>query len=858
MRALLLLLCILPLLGLTALAQPALYFLQQDMQRAVTSAALVPGGRLLACLADGSCLILNSTGGIEWSYVFVGAFVERILVTGSLAYLIDSTGVLHILNTSSLGGVSSRRLLKQGEFGVGSAAVSGDGRFLAFVARYYYDASSRYPLDRLVVYKVDEGARVFERDAFSSAVLVRVFSLDIWENYLIAETLNLSCHLCEQTENVIEVYRLGSKVQKVSEVRTGLSRVKGISGGYLLVQRALDNSLLLLSLPDLKLAAEKRGAPPMRQVLPLADGFLMVSEEYDLWRCSLTLDCRRLAPLPPKSLIAPLASHLVVFSIPEVQVLSLEGDRVVRLAGYDIQWDMAPSPPSSVLAGEGSAAALYPIRKLAWLKLLDRSKLLVRVLDPDGRPVADATVRVLSENFFKMATSGARGEVSLEVKPGSYTVEVTKEGYSPWSATVKVDTPYYNLTAVLSRVVLRRGLVMIRVLDAKGNPIPGAMLSFEGSSAASARTDKEGYARVELPTGEYVVEAKAPGYRSGKATLKVDAGGVNATLILEPQVSWVSFVVEGGKQVSVEISSGAASTRLNISGKLSVPLERGLYSFYAQAPGHICRSNVSSPVLLTGDLNITIKVVCERAGSLRESSAERVAAELSSRVLSYRRLNTSIGSLQVVLVNGSVVDLAHLSSDKTVVVEFFYTQCSGCRDILPTLRRISSMNNTLVVSLTVSPLDDDTALSGYVKENNITWPVGRLSSSDILRRLNITSYPTVAVLRNGEVTFIGIGAKPEEPVQGGVTPSPEVNLPSTLGFLTGLYTPATLITVGLLLSAVALLLGGGHAEEEAKDSIPGDTTFVPALYDSLRGFDGEAISWHTAEENEQFWESWEE
>jgi thiol-disulfide isomerase/thioredoxin len=857
MRALLLL-CILPLLGLTALAQPALYFLQQDMQRAVTSAALVPGDRLLACLADGSCLILNSTGGIEWSYVFVGALVERILVTGSLAYLIDSTGVLHILNTSSLGGVSSRRLLKQGEFGVGNAAVSGDGRFLAFVARYYYDASSRYPLDRLVVYKVDEGARVFERDAFSSAVLVRVFSLDVWENYLIAETLNTSCHLCELTDNVIEVYRLGSKVQKVSEMRTGLSRVKGISGGYLLVQRALDNSLLLLSLPDLKLAAEKRDAPPMRQVLPLADGFLMVSEEYDLWRCSFALDCRRLAPLPPKSLIAPLASHLVVFSIPEVQVLSLEGDRVVRLAGYDIQWDMAPSPPSSVLAREGSAAALYPIRKLAWLKLLDRSKLLVRVLDPNGRPVADATVRVLSENFFKMATSGARGEVSLEVKPGSYTVEVTKEGYSPWSATVKVDTPYYNLTAVLSRVVLRRGLVMIRVLDAKGNPIPGAMLSFEGSSAASARTDEEGYARVELPTGEYVVEAKAPGYRSGKATLKVDVGGVNATLILEPQVSWVSFVVEGGKQVSVEISSGAAITRLNISGKLSVPLERGLYSFYAQAPGHICRSNVSSPVLLTGDLNITIKVVCERAGSLREPSAEQVAAELSSRVLSYRRLNTSIGSLQVVLVNGSVVDLAHLSSDKTVVVEFFYTQCSGCRDILPTLRRISSMNNTLVVSLTVSPLDDDTALSGYVKENNITWPVGRLSSSDILRRLNITSYPTVAVLRNGEVTFIGIGAKPEEPVQGGVTPSTEVNLPSTLGFLTGLYTPATLITVGLLLSAVALLLGGGHAEEEAKDSIPGDTTFVPALYDSLRGFDSEAVSWHTAEENEQFWESWEE
>ena len=857
MRALTLL-CILSLLSLAVLAQPVLHFLEQDMQRAVTSAALIPGGRLLACLADGTCQILNSTGGVEWSHVFVGGSVERILAAGSLAYLIDSAGTLHILNVSSPGSVSSKRLLKQGEIGVSNAVISGDGRFLVLVARYYYDASSRYPLDRLVVYDADKGARVYERDAFSSAVLVRVFSLDVWESFLIAETLNTSCHLCELTDNVIEVYRLGSRVQKISERQTGLSRVKGVSKGYLLVQRALDNSLLLLSLPDLKLVAEKRDAPPMRQVLPLVDGFLMVSEEYDLWRCSFTLDCRKLASLPPRSLVTRLASYLVVFSIPEVQVFSLEGDRVVRLARYDVRWDTAPSPPSLAFPGEDSAAALYPSRKLAWLKLLDRSKLLVRVLDPDGRPVADAIVRVFSENYFKIVTSGSRGEVVLEVKPDSYIVEVIKEGYSPWSATVKVDTPFYNLTAVLSRVVLRRGLVSIRVLDVKGNPIPGALVSFEGASAATARTDEQGYASVELPTGEYLVEVRAPGYRSGKVGLRVDVGGVNATVVLEPQVSWVSFVVEGGGPVGVEISSGAVSTRLNVSGKLTVSLERGLYSFYFQAPGYTCRSNVSSPVFLSGDANITVKVVCERAELPRTSSAEHVVRELSSRVLSSRELNVRIGSLQAVLVNGSVVDLAALSSDKTVVVEFFYTQCSGCRDILPTLRRISAMNNTLVVSLTVSPLDDNVVLSGYIRENNVTWLVGWPSSSGILRSLNITSYPTVVVLRGGEVVFVGIGAKPEEQAHDGASPIPEVKLPSVLSPLTELYTPATLITVGLLLSVIALLVGGGHAEEEAKDSIPGDTTFVLTLDDSLRGFNSEAISQHAAKENSTLWESWEE
>ena len=857
MRALLLL-CVLLLLSPIVLAQPALYFSQQDMQRAVSSAALIPGGKLLVCLTDGTCLLLNSTGGVEWRHVFVGASVERILVAGSLAYLVDSGGVLHTLNISSLGGVSSQRLLKQGEVGVGIAALSGDGRFLAVVTKYYYDASSKYALDRLVVYKVDEGVRVFERDAFSSAVLVKVFSLGTWENFLVIETLDTLCHLCELTDNVIEVYRLGSKVQKVSERQTGLSRVKGISESYLIVQRALDNSLLLLSLPDLKLVAEKTDAPPMRQVLPLADGFLLVSEDYNLWRCSFALDCRELVSLPPKSLVAQLASYLVVFSIPEVQVLSLEGGRVARLASYAIQWDIAPSPPSLALAGEGSAAALYPSRKLAWLRLLDKSKLLVRVLDREGRPVADATVRVVSENFYRMVSSGGQGEVLLEVKPGSYTVEVTKEGYSPWSAVVKVDTPCYNLTAVLSRVVLRRGVVTVRVLDTKGNPIAGALVSFEGASAALARTDEQGYASLELPLGEYQVEVKATGFRSGSIGLKVDVGGANATVVLEPQVSWVSFLVEGIELVSVEISSGATSIELNASRGLSVPLERGVYSFYVSAPGYVCRSNVSGSVLLTGDGNITVRVVCESAELLRTSSAERVVGELSSRVLSYRKLNASVGSVQVTLVNGSVVDLAALSLDKTVVVEFFYTQCSGCRDILPTLRRISAMNDTLVVSLTVSPYDDYAALSAYTRENNITWPVGWITSSDILRKLNITSYPTVAVLTNGEVIFIGIGAKPEEPAQEGATSLLEVKPPSVLSALGEFYTPATLITVGLLLSAAALLAGGEHAEEETESGVLSDTAPLLALHDSLRSPDSEAVDQDAAEEITPPWESWEE
>jgi len=313
--------CILSLVGIAALAQPAFYFTQQDMQRAVTSATLLPEGMLLACLADGTCLILDPTGSVIWSHVFVGFPVERILVAGSLAYLVDSSGTLHTLNVSSLREISSRKFLKQGEVGVKYSAVSGDGRFLAVAIRYYPDTSSKYSLDRLVVYTLNKGERVFERDAFSPAVLVKVFSLDIWGDFLITETLNVSCHLCELTDNVVEVYRLGSKVQKVSERQTGLSRVKSISGGYLLVQRVQDNSLLLLSLPDLGLVAEKKDMPPMRQAVPLEDGFLLVSEEYDLWRCSLALNCHKLSSLPPMSLVARLGSYLVVFSVPEVRVL---------------------------------------------------------------------------------------------------------------------------------------------------------------------------------------------------------------------------------------------------------------------------------------------------------------------------------------------------------------------------------------------------------------------------------------------------------------------------------------------------------------------------------------------------------
>jgi len=92
-----------------------------------------------------------------------------------------------------------------------------------------------------------------------------------------------------------------------------------------------------------------------------------------------------------------------------------------------------------------------------------------------------------------------------------------------------------------------------------------------------------------------------------------------------------------------------------------------------------------------------------------------------------------------VTVTDATFDNEVLGSDKPVVVDFWATWCGPCKMVAPVLEEIASEYSD---KLTVAKVDVD-------------------ANTDIARRYQIMSIPTISVFSGGELVKSIIGAKPK-------------------------------------------------------------------------------------------------
>ena len=64
------------------------------------------------------------------------------------------------------------------------------------------------------------------------------------------------------------------------------------------------------------------------------------------------------------------------------------------------------------------------------------------------------------------------------------------------------------------------GTIKGQVIDQYDRPVVGAIVTTDPPTQA-VRTTQDGYVLRNVPTGEYVVEAEKPGFKSGKANVQV-------------------------------------------------------------------------------------------------------------------------------------------------------------------------------------------------------------------------------------------------------------------------------------------------------------------------------------------------
>ena len=278
------------------------------------------------------------------------------------------------------------------------------------------------------------------------------------------------------------------------------------------------------------------------------------------------------------------------------------------LQGLDGSWGGDPFLTAVVLRALAFEPAVAPVVV---------SSIIGQVVDQNtATPLAGAAV-ALSGAATATATTAIDGKLSFaNLAAGSYTLQVSKAGYTPYSKIYQLNAGQTLDVGVVALAQLQTtGIVRGQVTaSGSGLPISGATVSLNGGT--SKVTDASGfYEFVSVPPGAVTLSATSRGYLTASGSGSVVAGQTllfspvlfvdNSLVIVVPPVV-VPPPVGGGTPApgplpTTGIVSGqitAAATGLPISGATMslnggaslVTDVNGRYTFAAVPPGAITLS----------------------------------------------------------------------------------------------------------------------------------------------------------------------------------------------------------------------------------------------------------------------------
>jgi RNA polymerase sigma factor (sigma-70 family) len=177
----------------------------------------------------------------------------------------------------------------------------------------------------------------------------------------------------------------------------------------------------------------------------------------------------------------------------------------------------------------------------AVLRLRRGTRIDGTVLDPDGRPVPDATV-VYGDGILTVAnrippvTADSHGRFTLGIAPGAISVLTARRaGFGPAQQTIRVANEPQRVTLTLQRPQTLGG----RVVDRAGRPIARATLTVRswrgsGSLEQEATTDSNGrFLLQDAPGDEVRVGVYAKGYVQ-QSDVPVVPGAENQIVLASP------------------------------------------------------------------------------------------------------------------------------------------------------------------------------------------------------------------------------------------------------------------------------------------------------------------------------------
>ncbi len=651
--------------------------------------------------------------------------------------------------------------------------ATNDGRYVVFTAKKRIVISGvRVDAESLIVYDLERHVTVFYRDWYSKDRLAKVFKLKISDDdkYLVVETLDKFCELCEMLEAKTEIYDLKS-MRKIYSKSLGLSISMDIIG-------------------SLKVLSTRRWLRAQGYITQV--NIVEVTNEGEVVEREFKLDFNTVY-------VSFLNENEFFIMLAEPRkgtigyIYSIKGHKIRNIKGYDI--GAAKREEESIIIATSKKITLYNLNMgVVWVKDLNLEiigkavplfigtcnkgeyvyvifrkslyvflrkityNLRIEVYDIQGKGLERAYIVIFDETGKEVVKgySDDSGVFVAKLPAGFYKLYISLSGYinQTHSLDLREDLTL-KITLESVRVEDLLNYVNIRILSENNEPIEGAYLIVslpDGTILLKLPIPKEG-GTVVLKDGVYNFTVIAPGFYTETMLIKL------------PGISHVEFRLRFMRSnltvcvvnapfnytvIHVKGRNGYYEKRINSSNSCIVfyQIPVGFYEVKASA----------------GDLYEISKTIDLRENSIirmifQEEENNKKMENMSGRmnlseIISYfgKRgfLVTRNGGRAFFFKarsnEGNIVDLDDFKG-KVIILDFFYTQCEGCKHVIPLLREIKEKygDSVALFSITVSQSDTPSIIEAYVNEHNITWTVLH-DDVGIYQMYNVTIFPTLIII----------------------------------------------------------------------------------------------------------------
>lgn len=630
----------------------------------------------------------------------------------------------------------------------------------------------RVDSEYLVVYNTSSREVVFYRGWESRDKLAKVYKLKILGNrYLVLETLDKFCELCEVVEGRLEIYDLET-LELVYSRALGVSIDMDVGDERTVVsiRRRLRAKGYTTMVHVLELGEEVRELEYELPVSPLSVELL--NEDRYALACSKEgryyVNVYNLRGRRSRSFQCDY----------KIVLLEESGDKLLvggpgYLSAYSsksLLWNLqlcVPALAPRAVGAYGGGRYAYAAYKDA-LCLYERRtfhRLVVRILDPEGSPLSGAEIEVLEGERLVAESATESGEAVFSLRAGTYTVRISAEGFETVEREVELLRDS-EIVITLKPPTVEKERLLVEVVDEEGRPIFASIrvTRVDGGLVEQLVTIK-GTVVLELERGEYNLTAVAEGYEPNSTVVEIPGTSV-VRLVLEPLEYELVVCVRGCAATAVvevvEPGGGVAARKeLSLEGGgacTSFRLKMGTYEVLVRADGGGRAERVS---LRRGNANVEIDVGCStRVSGNLEAAMREVEARLREACASVLEVEFEAPDFEARDYNGALVRLSDYRG-KVVVLDFFYTQCEGCKSLIPVLREITEKlgDRVVVLSITVSQTDTPEIVEEYAREYNVTWTILH-DDAGIYLRYNVSLFPTVVVVdEDGIARFVALGSK---------------------------------------------------------------------------------------------------